>query len=95
VNISQFYPRPGTAAAKMDKIPTHIVKERSSRITKVFHSYDKFSHMAGKEYRVWVNEKETNKGLMSLVGHTKNYVKVIIPFEEELLQYILNNAAHK
>lgn len=26
VNISQFYPRPGTAAAKMDKVPTHIVK---------------------------------------------------------------------
>ncbi|MBS1889697.1 MAG: hypothetical protein JST59_00260 [Actinobacteria bacterium] len=82
MNISQFYPRPGTAAAKMEKLPTNIVKERSSRITKVFHSIDKFSRMVGGEYRVWINEKETNKGVTSLVGHTKNYVKVILPFEE-------------
>ena len=26
VNISQFYPRPGTPAAKMKRIPTQIVK---------------------------------------------------------------------
>lgn len=69
----------------MDKLPTNIVKERSSRLTKVFHSIDKFSKMVGGEYRVWFNEKEANKGVMSLVGHTKNYVKVTLPFDEELL----------
>jgi threonylcarbamoyladenosine tRNA methylthiotransferase CDKAL1 len=86
VNISQFYPRPGTAAAKMDKVPTHIVKERSSKITKVFHSFDKFSKMVGQTYRVWINEKEENKGVLMLVGHTKNYVKVSIPYEEGLIK---------
>lgn len=86
VNISQFYPRPGTAAAKMDKVPTHIVKERSSKITKVFLSFDKFSHLVGQTFRVWVNEKEENKGVLMLVGHTKNYVKISIPFDAELLQ---------
>jgi len=85
VNISQFYPRPGTAAAKMDKLPTHTVKERSSRLTKVFHSIDKFGRMVGREYRVWFNEKETSKGIILLVGHTKNYVKVVLPFQAELL----------
>jgi len=29
VNISQFYPRPGTDAAKMKRTPTHVAKKRS------------------------------------------------------------------
>ena len=29
LNISQFYPRPGTPAARMKRVPTHLVKERT------------------------------------------------------------------
>ena len=38
-NISQFYPRPGTPAAKMKRINTQVVKNRSRRITKLFESF--------------------------------------------------------
>lgn len=33
VNISKFYPRPDTPAAKMKLIPTHVVKSRSKSLT--------------------------------------------------------------
>ena len=56
-NISQFYPRPGTAAAKMERVPTQIVKERSTQCTKLFQSFDKFTYMMDKTYRVWINEQ--------------------------------------
>jgi hypothetical protein len=41
--------------------------------------------MVGREERVWINETESYKGQTYLVGHTKNYTKVIIPYREELL----------
>ena len=31
VNIAQFYPRPGTAAAKLKKLQGNVVKDRSRR----------------------------------------------------------------
>jgi len=43
VNISQFYPRPGTMAAGKEfqkrRIPTNVVKKRSSEVTKTFLDY--------------------------------------------------------
>jgi threonylcarbamoyladenosine tRNA methylthiotransferase CDKAL1 len=39
LNISQFYSRPGTAAAKMKKVNTKDVKARSSKLTKLFESF--------------------------------------------------------
>lgn len=31
-HISQFYPRPGTPAARMKRVPTAIVKQRSREV---------------------------------------------------------------
>lgn len=42
VYISQFYPRPGTPAAKMQRVPTSVVKQRSTALTKLFESYQCF-----------------------------------------------------
>jgi len=36
MNISQFYPRPGTVAAKMKKCNTKDVKRRSREISKFY-----------------------------------------------------------
>lgn len=36
INIAQFYPRPGTPAAKMKRVPTGIVKDRSRAVTSYF-----------------------------------------------------------
>jgi len=54
-------------------------------LTKLFRSFDKHGYMVGREERVWINEVETYKEETYLVGHTKNYTKVIIPYREDLL----------
>jgi threonylcarbamoyladenosine tRNA methylthiotransferase CDKAL1 len=54
LNISQFYPRPGTVAAKWKKVPTADVKKRSSMLTKLFDSYTTNLHYMGEEQLVWI-----------------------------------------
>jgi threonylcarbamoyladenosine tRNA methylthiotransferase CDKAL1 len=54
--ISQFYLRPGTPAANLKQLPTTVIKERSTKISNLFKSFDSYSYMIGKIERVWVNE---------------------------------------
>ena len=86
VNISQFYPRPGTVANRMKQLKPWLKKKRSKEITALFESYKHMDHMQDREERVYITEKEDHKkeGLI-LVGHTQNYSKVTIPFEEGLI----------
>lgn len=48
----QFYPRPGTPAAKMRRVPTSVVKDRSRRLTRLFESFDPYRGMEGQIYKV-------------------------------------------
>lgn len=43
LHISQFYPRPGTPAARMKLIGGQEVKRRSREATKIFESYTTYS----------------------------------------------------
>jgi threonylcarbamoyladenosine tRNA methylthiotransferase CDKAL1 len=54
INISQFYPRPGTVAAKWKKVPTQDVKKRSNDVTKLFETYSTNDHYIGSEQLVWI-----------------------------------------
>ncbi len=86
LNISQFYPRPGTVAAKMPKVPTKQVKARASSVTKLFNSYSCYEHLVGSEQRVWMLEKDEHPGNADMVvGHTKAYVKVLVKGDISLL----------
>ena len=85
LNISRFYPRPGTVAAKWKKVPSAEVKKRSGEITKIFNSYVTNGHYLGTEQLVWIigfdyrkSESDVNRTLM---GHTK----VVIPIDRETL----------
>jgi len=117
-NISQFYPRPGTPAAKMKRIATNIVKDRSRRLTKLFESFTPYVDLVGTTVLVWFDievaslngsanrriddsdattssgdmaDKEDDGSHSSIeqvqqqsVGHTKSYVKVLVPYDERL-----------
>lgn len=86
LNISKFYPRPGTVAERMKPIDSKVKKSRSKAITQLFESYKDMHHMKDKEERVWISEWENNKKSGKvLVGHTRNYSKVLIPYREDLL----------
>eukprot|EP01100_Stratorugosa_tubuloviscum_P012829 TRINITY_DN618_c1_g2_i4.p1 TRINITY_DN618_c1_g2~~TRINITY_DN618_c1_g2_i4.p1 ORF type:complete len:658 (-),score=284.40 TRINITY_DN618_c1_g2_i4:33-2006(-) len=83
LNISQFYPRPGTPAARMKRVPTSEVKQRSRELTKLFDSYQPFNHLVGTRQRVWITEYATDG--VKLVGHTKSFIQVLIdPNEAEI-----------
>jgi hypothetical protein len=83
-NISQFYPRPGTPAARMTRIDTKIVKNRSRKISKFFNSLDPYSKMSGSTVDVWFGVDKDNTKTKS-VGHTKSYVKVLVPLDDDLV----------
>ena len=84
INISQFYPRPGTVAAKWKRVPTKEVKARSTEVATLFNSYNCYDWLQGQTVRVWILEKEPKKP-GQMVGHTKEYVKVVLEEEEGLL----------
>lgn len=42
--INQFFPRPGTPAAKMQKVPAQEIKHRTKAISELFQSYRPYDH---------------------------------------------------
>ena len=77
MNISQFYPRTGTPAAKMKRVPTHIVKERTREVSALFASYRTHAHLLHTVHDCLVTEVAHDG--VSLVAHTKGYVQVLLP----------------
>uniref|UniRef100_A0A7S1U0U7 tRNA (N(6)-L-threonylcarbamoyladenosine(37)-C(2))-methylthiotransferase n=2 Tax=Phaeomonas parva TaxID=124430 RepID=A0A7S1U0U7_9STRA len=75
-NISQFYPRPGTPAARMKRVDTRIVKERSRALTRAFTAYAPYAALEGTREAVWVGTEKSKDGRR--VGHTRSYVKVLL-----------------
>ncbi|KAI3464344.1 hypothetical protein Pfo_021007 [Paulownia fortunei] len=67
VHISQFYPRPGTPAARMKKVPSNVVKKRSRELTTVFESFTPYVGMEGKIERIWITEVATDGSHLVLV----------------------------
>ncbi|KAF8405803.1 hypothetical protein HHK36_007880 [Tetracentron sinense] len=83
VHISQFYPRPGTPAARMKKVPSTKVKKRSRELTSIFESFTPYHGMEGQVERIWITEIATDG--IHLVGHTKGYVQVLVVAPESML----------
>ncbi|KAG0698663.1 Threonylcarbamoyladenosine tRNA methylthiotransferase [Chionoecetes opilio] len=78
--INQFYPRPGTPAAKMKRIPTKEVKNRTRRLTELFQSYRPYDHKLGERQTVLVlvPKKEDFLGKLvdvEIVETGKHYMK--------------------
>lgn len=81
--INQFYPRPGTPAANMQRIPANEVKKRTKKLTNLFNTYEPYSHKLGEVQEVLVTEvSHDNK---HYVGHNKYYEQVLIPMDKKYL----------
>lgn len=81
--INQFFPRPGTPAAKMKRIPTQNVKKRTKEITEFFHTYKPYENRLGKIYTVLVTE--TSHDGNYYVGHNEFYEQILVPKRPELM----------
>lgn len=50
----------GTPAAKMKKVQSKVVKQRSRELTCVFEAFAPYTGMEGREERIWITEIATD-----------------------------------
>lgn len=81
--INQYFPRPGTPAALMKKVPADQVKKRTKRLTELFYTYEPYGHKVGQVQTVLATEISHDK--KHLVAHNKFYEQVLLPMEDDLL----------
>ncbi|XP_051872913.1 threonylcarbamoyladenosine tRNA methylthiotransferase, partial [Pristis pectinata] len=81
--INQFYPRPGTPAAKMEQVPAQVKKQRTRELSQLFHSYTPYDHKVGKRQHVLITEESFDG--QYYVAHNKFYEQVLVPKQPEFL----------
>lgn len=81
--INQYYPRPGTPAANMKRIPANLVKTRTKRLTDLFNSYEPYADRCGQEYTILVTDISHDKKYY--VGHNQFYEQILVPMQVKLL----------
>merc|ERR1711921_48534 len=81
--INQFFPRPGTPAAKMRRVPTDEVKDRTKKVSAIFQSYFPYTHKLGQVQTVLITEEAKDK--VHFVGHNKSYDQVLVKGEPDLM----------
>ncbi len=85
LNISRFWPRPKTEAAKLKPLPGHIVKERSRIVTKVFNETAKERNKQWLGWEGWVIIESKGTKENSWIGRNYAYKQVIVKSNENLL----------
>ncbi|XP_075826097.1 LOW QUALITY PROTEIN: threonylcarbamoyladenosine tRNA methylthiotransferase [Microtus pennsylvanicus] len=81
--INQFYPRPGTPAAKAEQVPAHVKKQRTKDLSRVFHSYNPYDHKIGERQQVLVTEESFDSKFY--VAHNRFYEQVLVPKNSEFM----------
>ncbi|XP_021244992.1 threonylcarbamoyladenosine tRNA methylthiotransferase [Numida meleagris] len=81
--INQFYPRPGTPAAKMPQVPAALKKQRTKDLSQLFHSYNPYDHKVGERQRVLVTEESFDSNYY--VAHNPFYEQVLVPKDPVLM----------
>ncbi|XP_054716255.1 threonylcarbamoyladenosine tRNA methylthiotransferase-like, partial [Uloborus diversus] len=81
--INQFFPRPGTPAAAMKRVPGPEVKRRTKLLSEYFQSYTCYDKKIGTIQDILITEVSHDK--QHFVGHNKFYEQVLVPKEEKYL----------
>ena len=87
MHIFKYSKRAGTRAAVMpDQVPEQVKAARSdvlleleAKMSREFRGYE-----LGKDTEILLEEKVTIGGVDYMIGHTKEYVKVVVPYEADL-----------
>ena len=88
IHISQFYARPGTAAARLKPLKSHVGKDRYRELADLVTSTNRNEALMSREERVWFadTEEERSKAEQGqTVGRTKSFAKVLVPRDDALL----------
>jgi len=81
--INQFFPRPGTPAARLPRIDPKLVKTRTKQLSDYFQSYLPYAGSEGQVQSVLVTEESHDR--QHWVAHNDCYQQVLVPKEEGLL----------
>lgn len=79
--INQYFPRPGTPAAKLPRIHPKEVKQRTKQLSDFFQSYTPYDHKLGERQTVLVTEESHDKQFW--VGHNDFYEQVLVPKDQD------------
>jgi|ETNmetMinimDraft_2_1059921.scaffolds.fasta_scaffold09690_2 MiaB-like tRNA modifying enzyme len=84
INISRFWPMEGTPAKRMKQIEGGVIKERTRRMTELFHSValDRNKEWIGWSGKVFIDEEGTPG---SWKGRNYAYKQVVVRSSENLL----------
>ena len=83
--INQFYPRPGTPAAKMKRVATNKeVKQRTKILTEFFYSYEPYKNNLGNVYEE-VLVTDISHDQQHYVGHNEYYEQILLPKDENIM----------
>merc|ERR1712183_90451 len=80
---SKFFARPGTPAAKMRQLKNNVSRDRYKEICEFASSFNRNESLEGRRERVWFFGSEEERG--QTVGRTKNFAKVVVARNDELL----------
>jgi len=84
LHVTQFFPRPGTPAARMRKVASQVAKARTRELAAEMERWtDGFAPLVGTVARVWVTDVAADG--RKLVAHTKSFVQVLLEPEEGLM----------
>ncbi|MBU1112239.1 MAG: tRNA (N(6)-L-threonylcarbamoyladenosine(37)-C(2))-methylthiotransferase [Nanoarchaeota archaeon] len=79
INISRFWARPNTPAAKMkNNIPGEVIKHRSNVLTDIFHNISRLQNerWTGWEGPIIIDEKGKNE--CEFIGRNESYKQIIV-----------------
>lgn len=73
---NQFYPRPGTPAAKMKRVNGNIVKDRTRKISTWFKAHLPYAGREGEIHRILCTEMAPDN--IHVAGRTRSYEMVLV-----------------
>jgi len=90
LNISRYWKRPGTPAARMKQLPPRVIKERSRQMTELFnkHAMDRNVDWLNWRGEVFISEKGSID--KSWKGRNFAYKPIVVLSEENLVGQTVN-----
>ncbi|MBS3127508.1 tRNA (N(6)-L-threonylcarbamoyladenosine(37)-C(2))-methylthiotransferase, partial [Candidatus Woesearchaeota archaeon] len=78
INISRFWPRPKTPAAKMEQLPIEVMKHRTKVLTDIFHNISTLQNerWLGWEGEIIIDEQGTHEN--QWIGRNDSYKPVLV-----------------
>jgi threonylcarbamoyladenosine tRNA methylthiotransferase CDKAL1 len=88
INLSKFWARPGTKAAKMKQLPTEVIKHRSKVITDICQNIFRLQNERWFGWEGSIVIDEVGKNENQFIGRNHSYKPVIVEGEFKLGQVI-------